>query len=184
MKDRDLPSCCNDSNNLFEFKIGYLQAVINGDGTNRLGAYVPTDATATAAPTSTASTGFETSSSSKTSATAATAATATGDTGGLPTPARDAAIAIGVVLGTTLLITIAVLMYVWRKLSGERRLRREGHKILTRQEKGTRPQLTHQIALQTGGSGVAGGTSGVYTEEPDAPVQELPVVPRVGELST
>lgn len=183
MKDRDLPSCCNDSNNLFEFQIGYLQAVINGDGTNRLGPYIPTDGTATAAPTSTASTGFETSSSSKTSAIAPTAVTA-GDTGGLSTPARDAAIAIGVALGTTLLITITVLVYVWRKLSRERRLRREGQKSLTRQDTGTRPQLTHQIAFQTGESGVAGGTSETYAEEPDAPAQELPVVPRVGELST
>lgn len=178
-------NCCNDTQNLFSFTPGYIQAVINGDGTNRLGPYIATDGKVVAAPTSTASTGLETSSSSNTSATTIATATATaGDAGGLSTPIRDAVIAIGVVLGVIFLVSLTLLAYVWRKLSRERRLRREGQKLLRRQEKEIRPQLTPQIGFQTDGGGVTGWRSGTYAGEHVASVQELPVVRRVGELST
>lgn len=36
-------SCCGNESSLFDFKPGYIRAVINGDGTNRLGPYVDDD---------------------------------------------------------------------------------------------------------------------------------------------
>lgn len=178
-------SCCNNTQNLFTFKPGAIQAIINGDGTNRLGPYVAADEKTVAAPTSISSTGSEPSSSNNTSvttmATAAAAATA-GDTGGLTAPVRDAIIAMGVVLGTILLITLASLAFVWRKLSEERRLRREAQRVLKRQQEETWPQITHPMAFQTVGSGVTGGSSEMYTG--DREVRELPTSQRVGELST
>ncbi|KAH8778754.1 hypothetical protein F5883DRAFT_542815 [Diaporthe sp. PMI_573] len=188
-KDTASSSCCNSSANLFAFKPGYIQAVINGDGTNRLSPYVGTDGNTLGAPTSTASTDSEASSSNNTSALAPTAATTgatatatAGDTGGLPTHVGDAVIAIGVVLGCITLVTIALLVFVWRKLAQERRLRREGQKLLRRREKETWPQLTHQTAFQIGESGVAGGRGEMYAGEPGALIRELPMSPRVGEL--
>ncbi|KAI7788676.1 uncharacterized protein LA080_008566 [Diaporthe eres] len=154
--DAPSASCCNDTSNLFSFTPGYIQAVINGDGTNRLGP--------------------------------ATVA-AGGGTTSLSTPIRDAVIAVGAVLGTILLITLASLVFMWRKFSKERRLRREEQGALRRQRKETWPQLTHEATFQAGGGGVAGGRSEMYAGEfkgvpwsRDA--RELPASQHVGELST
>lgn len=187
MTDAPSASCCNDTSNLFSFTPGYIQAVINGDGTNRLGPYVAADEKAVTAPTSTASRGSDTGSSNDTSASATVAAG--GGTTSLSTPIRDAIVAVGAVLGTILLITLASLVFMWRKFSKERRLRREEQGALRRQRKETWPQLTHETTFQAGGGGVAGGRSEMYAGEfkgvpwsRDA--RELPASQHVGELST
>lgn len=174
MTDAPSAGCCNDTSNLFTFTPGYIQAVINGDGTNRLGPYVAADEKAVTTPASTASAGSGANSSDDTSA------GATGDTAALPTTVRDAIIAIGAVLGTILLIALASLVFVWRKYSQERRLRREEQKELRRQQKETWPAR---------GSGVVGGRTEMYAGElKGAPwsreVRELPATYHVGELST
>lgn len=173
MTDAPSASCCNDTSNLFTFTPGYIQAVINGDGTNRLGPYVAADEKAVTTPTSTASTGSAANSSVNTSATA-------GDTMALSTPVRDAIVAIGAVLGAFLLIALASLVFVWRKYSQERRLRREEQEVLRRQQKEPWPQLTHQPVFQAGGSGVAELKGAPWARE----VRELPATQHVGELST
>lgn len=174
MTDAPSASCCNDTSNLFTFTPGYIQAVINGDGTNRLGPYVAADEKAVTTPTPTASAGSVVASlSSNISATA-------GDTDGLSTPVRDAIIAIGAVLGAFLLIALASLVFVWRKYSQERRLRREEQAVLRRQQKETWPQSTHQPIYQAGGSGVAELKGAPWARE----VRELPATQHVNELST
>lgn len=181
MADAPSAGCCNDTSNLFTFTPGYIQAVINGDGTNRLGPYVAADEKAVTTPTSTASAGSEAGSSNDTSG-SATAGAAAGDTAALPAPVRDAIIAIGAVLGTILLITLASLVFVWRKYSQERRLRHEEQKELRRQQKETWPQITQQTSFQAGGGGMAGGKSEMYAGSRE--VRELPATQHVGELST
>lgn len=173
MTDAPSASCCNDTSNLFTFTPGYIQAVINGDGTNRLGPYVAANEKAVTTLTSTASAGSVASSSSNTSATA-------GDTAGLSTPVRDAIIAIGAVLGAFLLIALALLVFVWRKYSQERRLRREEQVVLRRQQKENWSQSMHQPIFQAGGSGVAELKGAPWARE----VRELPATQHVGELST
>lgn len=186
MKDAPSASCCNDTSNLFTFTPGYIQAVINGDGTNRLGPYIAADEKAVTTPASTASTGSEAGSSNDISA-SATVSAAAGDTASLSTPARDAIIAVGAVLGTILLITLASLVFVWRKFSQERRLRHEEQKALRRQQKENWPQLTYQ----PGGSSMGGWKSEMdagefkgSTRPWSRDVRELPASQQVGELST
>lgn len=173
MTDAPSASCCNDTSNLFTFTPGYIQAVINGDGTNRLGPYVAADEKAVTTPTSTVAAGSVASSSSNTSATA-------GDTDGLSTPVRDAIIAIGAVLGAFLLIALASLVFVWRKYSQERRLRREEQEVLRRQQKETWPQSTHHPIFQAGGGSVAELKGAPWARE----VRELPATQHMNELST
>lgn len=186
---RGSPNCCNDSSNLFTFKTGKIQAVINGDGTNRLGPYVATDGKVLVPPTSTAPTGSQSTvtASNNASATAINAdnnAATAGDAEGLITPVKNAVIAISVVLGSMVLALLASLAFVWRKLSQERRLRNEGQKLLKRRENESWLQLTHQTACQTGENGVAGWRGEMFAGELGAPVRELHASPRTGELST
>lgn len=187
MKDAPSASCCNDTSNLFTFTPGYIQAVINGDGTNRLGPYVAADEKAVTAPTSTASTGSDAGSSNDASASATVAAA--GDTNSLSNPVRNAIIAVGAVFGTILLITLASLVFMWRKFSKERQLRRKEQEALRRQQKETWPQFTQQGSYEAGGSSVGRGRNEMYAGElKGAPwsreVRELPATHHVGELST
>ncbi|KAK2607257.1 hypothetical protein N8I77_005948 [Diaporthe amygdali] len=181
--DAPSASCCNDTSNLFTFTPGYIQAVINGDGTNRLGPYVAADQKS--ASTTTTPAGSEANSSIDASASTTAAATA-GDTDALPTSVRNAIIAVGAILGIILLISLVSLVFVWRKYSQERRLRREDREMTRRQQKENWPHHPYQGTFQGDGTGVAGARREMYVGEPkDAwsqRIHELPSSHKVGEL--
>lgn len=89
-------SCCNDTSTWFEWKPGYITAVINGDGTNRLEAYVSSQSSTSPAGSS------EPQSSSR---------------------PNKAAIAVGVVLSILLTLATVGLLFFWLQYSAERKRR-------------------------------------------------------------
>jgi hypothetical protein len=115
-------SCCNDTSKYFDFKPGYIQAVINGDGTNRLAQYIPADGSSAAA-NSTPSSSAE---SSMSTAMAAAAGETGSSTAEKTCPGTNKpAIALGVVLGALIPAALAGLVFFWLQYVRERKARLE-----------------------------------------------------------
>jgi hypothetical protein len=102
-------SCCNDTSTWFDWKPGYITAVINGDGTNRLESYVSAQpSTSQSTPTA----GSSESESPKPLSNPQSSSSAT-----------KAAIAVGVVLFFLLSLTTTRLFFERKRRLDERRRR-------------------------------------------------------------
>lgn len=113
-------SCCENESNYFQWKPGYITAVINSDGSNRLLPYIEEDANSSSSSTS--------SPTSANSASISTPATDTGHVSTAPTSTdvtktRSAAIAVGVVFGLLWLLSSVGMVVFWRKYKTERTMR-------------------------------------------------------------
>lgn len=117
--------CCNDTSSWFDYKPGDLIAVINGDGSNRLGPYVSADAS----PSSSLSSPSSSSVSSPSSSTPAPTASSSGEasacantnSGGRSSSTNKTAIAVGAVLGTALVLACAGLLFFLTRFLREKR---------------------------------------------------------------
>ncbi|KAI0098123.1 hypothetical protein F4776DRAFT_650824 [Hypoxylon sp. NC0597] len=116
-------SCCGNESTLFDFKPGYIRAVLNGDGTNRLGPYVDAKGVteATSIIISSSQTSSIVTSSTATSEDAiyqsdhpGTANVSSDSLSSSPSPNfSTAAIAAVAVLGTLLAMSLLALIFLW-----------------------------------------------------------------------
>ncbi|OTA59232.1 hypothetical protein K449DRAFT_466938 [Hypoxylon sp. EC38] len=116
-------SCCSNESTLFDFKPGYIRAVLNGDGTNRLGPYVDAKGVTEASSITTSSSqtsitvisSIDTSEDSSYQSSHPGAANVSSDS--LPSPPSSnlstAVIAAVAVLGTLLAISLLALILLW-----------------------------------------------------------------------
>lgn len=120
-------SCCEDESNYFQWKPGYITAVINSDGSNRLLPYIEEDANSSSSGGS--STSAPTSANSATTSTLATntghvsSSISTAPTSTDVTKTRSAAIAVGVLFGLLWLLSSVGMVVFWRKYKTERTMR-------------------------------------------------------------
>ncbi|KAK8212484.1 hypothetical protein IWZ01DRAFT_502263 [Phyllosticta capitalensis] len=116
-------SCCDgNTTNYFTWKPGYIQAVINGDGTNRLGPYVSANgvtqgvASSTAAATSTSST-----SAASTTAASCESTVPLEDKG--TSKGKTAATVTSGFFGAAFALSFTSMMVFWMKFRREKALR-------------------------------------------------------------
>ncbi|TKA72685.1 hypothetical protein B0A49_06685 [Cryomyces minteri] len=165
-------SCCNNST--FQWTPGYIVAVINGDGTNRLGPYVDVNGSTQGGTTATTSQTL-----SSPTATTTTAGSTTASAGGISSPtsssftpsptsssslstssatARTVGLAVGIPVGLIALAAITALIIFMRRFKQEKIERKE------MEEKMTRSELEHVAARH--------GSPPQYP--PQSPPQEMP----------
>ncbi|KAH7065332.1 hypothetical protein B0J12DRAFT_639881 [Macrophomina phaseolina] len=123
--------CCGNSSNFFEWKPGYITAVINGDGSNRLGPYIAADANGSSSTSTSSSSSLASASTSAASRPSSESAQGSDFVpSSQPTPPvdnskthRNAAIAVGATFGALSLVALVGMLVLWRKYKAERRMR-------------------------------------------------------------
>lgn len=124
----DGATCCGDESNYFQWKPGYITAVINSDGSNRLLPYIEEDANSSSSSGS-SSTSSPTSANSASIFTPATntdhvsSAISTAPTSTVVTKTRNAAITVGAVFGLLWLLSSVGMIVFWCKYKTERTMR-------------------------------------------------------------
>lgn len=119
--------CCGDSSNFFEWKPGYIAAVINGDGSNRLGPYIAADANSSSSSSFSSAHPSTSATSNPTSGSARASESALSDQHTASSKDsmtyRNAAIAVGATFGILSLVALMGMLLFWRKYKAERRMR-------------------------------------------------------------